>query len=120
MLLLFACWVSAQYLKMLMSLAGTDSVFLFSPLLRWSSPIHGRSHRYASKKKAFSKACRKWQDEDGKKQIETDFKKLEKYCTVIRVIAHTQVRYFAINYIEKLKSLPWKVNVRNTLSCYNK
>jgi large subunit ribosomal protein L3e len=34
----------------------------------------------------------KWQDESGKKEIEKDFAKLKRYCTVIRVIAHTQMK----------------------------
>uniref|UniRef100_A0A914UM24 Ribosomal protein L3 n=2 Tax=Plectus sambesii TaxID=2011161 RepID=A0A914UM24_9BILA len=46
----------------------------------------------ASKKKAFSKNSKKWQDEDGKKSIEADFGKMKKYCTVIRVLAHTQMK----------------------------
>merc|ERR1711909_236271 len=47
---------------------------------------------YKAQKKAFSKACRKWQDEDGQKQIERDFTQMKKYCKVIRVIAHTQMK----------------------------
>jgi len=47
---------------------------------------------YRSKKKAFTKAALKWQDETGKKEIEKDFAKLKKYCTIIRVIAHTQMK----------------------------
>lgn len=47
--------------------------------------------RYKSKKKAFTKYCKKWQDEEGKKQLEKDFASMKKYCQVIRVIAHTQV-----------------------------
>merc|ERR1740131_18707 len=47
---------------------------------------------YKAKKKAFSKACRKWQDEDGQKQIERDFNQMKKYCKIIRVIAHTQMK----------------------------
>lgn len=47
--------------------------------------------RYRSKKKAFSKYAKKWQDDLGKKEIERDFAKMKKYCKVIRVIAHTQV-----------------------------
>jgi large subunit ribosomal protein L3e len=47
---------------------------------------------YRSKKKAFTKASLKWQDESGKKEIEKDFAKLKRYCTVIRVIAHTQMK----------------------------
>jgi len=47
---------------------------------------------YKSKKKAFSKYAKKWQDEDGKKSIESDLNKIKKYCSSIRVIAHTQVK----------------------------
>lgn len=47
--------------------------------------------RYASKKKAFTKAAKKWSDELGKKSIEDNFKKMIRYCKYIRVIAHTQV-----------------------------
>ncbi|CAI2348791.1 unnamed protein product [Caenorhabditis sp. 36 PRJEB53466] len=45
-----------------------------------------------SKKKAFTKYAKKWQDDDGKKLIESDFAKLKKYCSSIRVIAHTQMK----------------------------
>jgi len=47
---------------------------------------------YRSKKKAFTKAALKWQDENGKKEIEKDFAKMKQYCTIIRVIAHTQMK----------------------------
>ena len=47
---------------------------------------------HKSKKKAFTKYCKKWQDVDGKKQLERDFSSTKKYCQVIRVIAHTQTR----------------------------
>merc|ERR1719423_346939 len=47
---------------------------------------------YNAKKKAFTKSCRKWQDEDGKKHIERDFNQIKKYCKVVRVIAHTQMK----------------------------
>uniref|UniRef100_A0A2K5YAK7 60S ribosomal protein L3 n=1 Tax=Mandrillus leucophaeus TaxID=9568 RepID=A0A2K5YAK7_MANLE len=46
---------------------------------------------HKSKKKAFTKYCKKWQDEDGKKQLEKDFSSMKKYCQVICVIAHTQM-----------------------------
>ena len=45
---------------------------------------------HKSKKKSFPKYCKKWQDVDGKKQLERDFSSMKKYCQVIRVIAHTQ------------------------------
>jgi large subunit ribosomal protein L3e len=47
---------------------------------------------YKSKKKAFTKYAKKWKDETGKKEIEKDFAKMAKYCKVIRVIAHTQMK----------------------------
>nr|KAF6369404.1 hypothetical protein mMyoMyo1_010744 [Myotis myotis] len=43
-------------------------------------------------KKVFTKYCKKWQDDDCKKQLEKDFNSMKKYCQVIRVIAHTQMR----------------------------
>ncbi|KAG3290908.1 ribosomal protein L3 [Ictidomys tridecemlineatus] len=33
-----------------------------------------------------------WQDDMGKKQLEKDFNSMKKYCQVIRIIAHTQMR----------------------------
>lgn len=50
-----------------------------------------RAPRYKSKKKAFTKYCKKWQDDEGKKQLEKDFAAMKKYCQVVRIIAHTQV-----------------------------
>ncbi|KAI6205651.1 60S ribosomal protein L3 [Aphelenchoides besseyi] len=47
---------------------------------------------YKSKKKAFTKYAKKWQDDDGKKSIESDLNKIKKYCSSVRVIAHTQVK----------------------------
>ncbi|XP_018398133.1 PREDICTED: 60S ribosomal protein L3 [Cyphomyrmex costatus] len=47
---------------------------------------------YKSKKKAFTKASKKWQDDLGRKSIEADLKKIKKYCSVIRIIAHTQMK----------------------------
>lgn len=50
-----------------------------------------RCFRYKSKKKAFTKYSKKWQDETGKKQLHKDFALMKKYCSVIRVIVHSQV-----------------------------
>eukprot|EP00918_Siedleckia_nematoides_P097815 GHVU01214258.1.p1 GENE.GHVU01214258.1~~GHVU01214258.1.p1 ORF type:complete len:413 (+),score=67.14 GHVU01214258.1:28-1239(+) len=47
---------------------------------------------YRAKKKAFTKNAKKWQDENGKKEIEKDLAKMRKYCKVIRVICHTQIK----------------------------
>merc|ERR1711963_767731 len=43
-----------------------------------------------SKKKAFTKACLKWKDEVGKKEIEKDLNQIKKYCQVVRGIFYTQ------------------------------
>uniref|UniRef100_A0A2N9IMX0 60S ribosomal protein L3 n=1 Tax=Fagus sylvatica TaxID=28930 RepID=A0A2N9IMX0_FAGSY len=45
-----------------------------------------------SKKKAFTKYSRKYESDDGKKDIQSQLEKMKKYCTVIRVLAHTQIR----------------------------
>merc|ERR1712240_863492 len=45
-----------------------------------------------SKKKAFTKSCTKWADDLGKKEIEKDLNQIKKYCSVVRVIAHTQMK----------------------------
>jgi len=47
---------------------------------------------YKSKKKAFTKASKKWQDDLGKKVIEKDLKAMKRYCKTIRIIAHTQMK----------------------------
>jgi large subunit ribosomal protein L3e len=47
---------------------------------------------YRSKRKAFTKFSKKWADETGKKQLEKEFGKMVKYCKVIRVICHTQMK----------------------------
>ena len=45
-----------------------------------------------SKKKAFTKSCTKWADDLGKKEIEKDLAQMKKYCSVIRIIVHTQMK----------------------------
>jgi len=45
---------------------------------------------YKSKKKAFTKYAKKYLD--GKKAIQRDLERIKKYCSVVRVIAHTQMR----------------------------
>lgn len=62
---------------------GTHPAAPLSTLCAWL--------RHKSKKKAFTKACKRWRDADGKKQLQKDFAAMKKYCKVIRVIVHTQV-----------------------------
>lgn len=45
---------------------------------------------YRSKKKAFTKYAKKYAN--GAKSIERELERIKKYCTVVRVIAHTQIR----------------------------
>merc|ERR1711976_292105 len=45
---------------------------------------------YKSKKKAYSKYAKKY--EDGAKDIDHELNRIKKFCTVVRVIAHTQVK----------------------------
>jgi len=47
---------------------------------------------YRSKKKAFTKYTKKWEDPAGQKEIERDFQKMKKYCTVVLVLAHTNMK----------------------------
>lgn len=68
--------------------------------------------RYKSKKKAFTKYCKKWQDEDGKKQLEKDFATMKKYCEVIRVITHTQVSWIRVEIYCPVLSVTRPRNLR--------
>ena len=46
---------------------------------------------YRSKKKAFTRYAKK-HAEDGGKSIQRELERIRKYCTVVRVLAHTQIR----------------------------
>jgi len=50
-----------------------------------------------SKKKAFTKASKKWQEALGKQEIEKDLARIKKYCSVVRVIAHTQMKLLGLS-----------------------
>ena len=50
-----------------------------------------------AKKKAFSKYSAKWNEADPKKNIARDLERIKKYCTVVRVIAHTQVHLLKLH-----------------------
>ncbi|KAF3485133.1 hypothetical protein F2Q69_00055475 [Brassica cretica] len=45
-----------------------------------------------SKKKAFTGYAKQYETEEGKKSIQSQLEKMKKYGTVIRVLAHTQIR----------------------------
>jgi large subunit ribosomal protein L3e len=46
---------------------------------------------YRAKKKAYTKYAKKY-SEDGGKDIEAELERIKKFCSVVRVIAHTQVK----------------------------
>jgi len=50
---------------------------------------------YRAKKKAYTKYAKKVAENKGK-SIENSLKRIKKYCTVVRVIAHTQIRKIKI------------------------
>jgi large subunit ribosomal protein L3e len=49
---------------------------------------------YRSKKKAFTKYAKKYAE--GAKEINRELERIKKYCTVVRVLAHTQIRKLKI------------------------
>ncbi|RRT40845.1 hypothetical protein BHE74_00035841 [Ensete ventricosum] len=54
-----------------------------------------------SKKKAFTKYSKKFDSEEGKKEVQVQLEKMKKYASVIRVLAHTQKVDFAYSFFEK-------------------
>ncbi|KAF0853040.1 60S large subunit ribosomal protein uL3 (rpL3) [Andalucia godoyi] len=44
---------------------------------------------FQSKKKAFTRYAAKW---EGKSEIESDLARIKRYCQVVRILAHTQIR----------------------------
>ena len=54
---------------------------------------------YKSKKKAFTKYSKKYESEEGKKEIQVQLEKMKKYASVIRVLAHTQVHFDEIAHL---------------------
>merc|ERR1711865_107240 len=46
---------------------------------------------YRAKKKAYTKYAKKY-TEDGGKDIDAELERIKKFCSVVRVIAHTQVK----------------------------
>ncbi|XP_047338745.1 60S ribosomal protein L3-2-like [Impatiens glandulifera] len=67
-----------------------------------------------SKKKAFTKYSKKYETEEGKKDITTQLEKLKKYCSVIRVLAHTQTRKMKGLKKKKADIMEIQVNGGNT------
>lgn len=62
----------------------------------WASNLSDEVRRrfyknwYRSKKKAFTKYAAKYKNQD--KEIDSQYKRMAQYCSVIRVVAHTQVK----------------------------
>ncbi|WP_411023423.1 50S ribosomal protein L3, partial [Salmonella sp. s51228] len=51
---------------------------------------------YRCKKKACTRVTSKWDTEDGKNSYLKDLEKMKKYCSVIRVLAHTQLHLLSL------------------------
>lgn len=49
---------------------------------------------YKSKKKAFTKYAKKYSEQN--KEIDTELERIKKYCQVVRVLVHTQIRKIKI------------------------
>merc|ERR1712212_943924 len=47
---------------------------------------------FCSKKKAFSKAAKRWETDDGKQSIDRDLAMLKKYSKTVRALCHTQMK----------------------------
>jgi large subunit ribosomal protein L3e len=58
---------------------------------------------YHSKKKAFTKYAKKYAE--GHKDITRELERIKKYCSVVRVIVHTQVRKVGLGQ-KKVRSPP--------------
>merc|ERR1712107_181258 len=60
----------------------------------WAEHIGEECKRrfYKNWSRSKNKACTKWSDDLGKKEIEKDLNQMKKYCTVIRIIVHTQMK----------------------------
>ena len=63
---------------------------------------------YRSKKKAFTKYVKKYAD--GKKAIDRDLERIRKYCTVVRVLVHTQMKKVMIDDQKKAHLIEIQVN----------
>eukprot|EP00800_Vazella_pourtalesii_P010027 TRINITY_DN25183_c0_g1_i1.p1 TRINITY_DN25183_c0_g1~~TRINITY_DN25183_c0_g1_i1.p1 ORF type:complete len:394 (-),score=82.76 TRINITY_DN25183_c0_g1_i1:123-1304(-) len=51
---------------------------------------------YRCKKKACQRVKARWEKDEGKQDIDRKFQKMNKYCTVIRILAHTQLHKLSI------------------------
>jgi len=58
---------------------------------------------YRSKKKAFTKYALKYEEKKKKRTIDLEIKRIKKYCTIVRVLAHTQIR--KLNFRQKKAQL---------------
>jgi len=63
---------------------------------------------YKSKKKAYTKYATKYQ-KDGGKEIEAELDRIRKFCSVVRVIAHTQVKKLGLR-LKKAHIMEIQVN----------
>jgi len=63
---------------------------------------------YKSKRKAYTKYAKKY--ENGAKDIEAELERIKKFCTVVRVIAHTQIKKLTNLRLKKAHIMEIQVN----------
>jgi len=63
---------------------------------------------YKSKKKAYTKYAKKY-EKDGGKEIDQELDRIKKFCSVVRVIAHTQVKKLGLR-IKKAHIMEIQIN----------
>ncbi|KJE98093.1 ribosomal protein L3 isoform b [Capsaspora owczarzaki ATCC 30864] len=65
---------------------------------------------YQCKKKAFTKYAKKYSTEEGKKSIEKEFDRIKKYCSVVRLLVHTQTKKLNLGGQKKAHIMEIQVN----------
>ena len=63
---------------------------------------------YSSKKKAYTKYAKKY-EKDGGKEIEAEIDRIKKHCSVVRVIAHSQVKKLGLR-VKKAHIMEIQIN----------
>merc|ERR1712176_399881 len=82
-----------------------------------SDEVRRRFYRnwFSSKKKAFSKANKRWESEDGKKSIDRDLDMLKKYAKSVRAICHTQMKGLSLRQ-KKAHIIEIQINGGNSIA----
>merc|ERR1712062_180000 len=87
----------------------------------WANHISDEAKRrfyrswYNSKKKAFTKASKRWESEDGKKSIDRDIAMIKKYAKSVRAICHTQMKGLSLRQ-KKAHIIEIQINGGNNIA----